>query len=39
MLHGSTTRAEQACTWSSAATFEEALYDAATDISKRQLQY
>ena len=32
-LHGSTTRDEQACRWSFAATLEAALCEAATDIS------
>jgi hypothetical protein len=38
MLRGSTTRAEEACGWSCAAALEAALYDAATGVSKRQLQ-
>jgi hypothetical protein len=38
MQLGSTSRAEQACRWSSAATLVAALYDAATDVSQRQLQ-
>jgi hypothetical protein len=37
IVHGSTTRAERACGWSSAATLEAALCHAAI-ISKRQLQ-